>query len=190
MHALTLVAALVLTWTIAPFAPAIQSAGAPEAFTANALISGATAPITIEVQRYTPDFDRTTVETALKHGGYPAFVAALRKAPVVGTVSAADQRWSVRWARERPHDTGRTIVLVVDQPIFFVGGGRANAKPREGYEVAVIELRVDDTGRGDGSMAAAARVKPGGETGVRIDDYAEKPIQLVSVTRALREGKW
>ena len=32
-------------------------------------------------------------------------------------------------------------------------------------------------------MAAAARVRPGGETGVQIDDYAEVPISLVKVTR-------
>jgi hypothetical protein len=31
--------------------------------------------------------------------------------------------------------------------------------------------------------AAAARVKPGGETGVRIDDYADKLIMLTTVTR-------
>ena len=35
------------------------------------------------IQRYTPDFDRTAVETALKQGGYPGFVTALRKAPEV-----------------------------------------------------------------------------------------------------------
>jgi hypothetical protein len=32
-------------------------------------------------------------------------------------------------------------------------------------------------------MAAAARVKAGGETGVQVDDYAEVPIKLSSVTR-------
>ena len=31
-------------------------------------------------------------------------------------------------------------------------------------------------------MAAAARVKPGGEAGVRIDNYAEEPLAL-KVTR-------
>jgi hypothetical protein len=35
-------------------------------------------------------------------------------------------------------------------------------------------------------MTAAARVKPGGESGVVIDDYAEKPIQLVTVSRKLK----
>jgi hypothetical protein len=75
---------------------------------------------------------------------------------------------------------------VTDQPVFFVGGGRVDAKPRAGYEVAVIEIQVDDVGLGNGSMAAAARVKPGGEAGVQIDDYADKPIKLVTVVRKIQ----
>ena len=80
---------------------------------------------------------------------------------------------------------GRRIVVVTDQPIHFVGGGAINAKPRAGYDVAVIEMRVDDAGLGTGSMAAAAKVKPGGETGVVIDDYAAQPISLTKVVRKL-----
>jgi hypothetical protein len=167
-----------------------QSKRTPETFTANLHVTGATggagaATIQIQIQRYTPDADRAAVETALKSGGYPAFLTALRKAPDVGTVSVSERKWTIRWAREQPTRTGRTIVLVTDQPIFFVGGGRIDAKPREGYEVAVIQMQVDDGGFGSGSMAAAARVKPGGETGVQIDDYADKPIKLVTVVRKI-----
>ena len=70
--------------------------------------------------------------------------------------------------------------------MFFVGGGAADAKPRAGYEVAVIEMTVDTVGLGKGTMTAAARVKPGGTSGVQIDDYAEKPIQLVTVSKKLK----
>jgi hypothetical protein len=166
-----------------------RNSGAPETFTANAQVkSGAgamAATLQIQIQRYTPDFDRTSVESALKGGGYPAFLTALRKAPEVGTVGAGDQKFAIRWAREQKTAKGRTIVLVTDKPVFFVGGGRADAKPRAGYEVAVIEMTVDDVGLGSGRMAAAARVKPGGESGVQIDDYAEEPIKLVTVSRKI-----
>jgi hypothetical protein len=33
-------------------------------------------------------------------------------------------------------------------------------------------------------MAAAARVRPGGPTGVQIDDYAETPLKLVTVRKS------
>ena len=90
-------------------------------------------------------------------------------------------------ARERPSGKfSREITVVTDQPIFFVGGGRVDAKPREGYEVAVIQFEMDSAGMGRGTMTAAAKVKPGGETGVQIDDYAEKPIRLVTVVRKIK----
>jgi hypothetical protein len=181
-------AVLVMLATAAHLVLAQKPKGAPEMFTANLQVTGAktgaaAATIQVDIQQYSSDADRTAVETALKVGGYPAFLTALRKAPVVGTVSAADQTWSIRWARERRTDKGRSIAVVTDKPIYFIGGGSVDAKPRAGYEVAVIQMDVDDVGLGTGSMAAAARVKPDGEGGVRIDDYAEAPITLVTVVR-------
>jgi len=169
-----------------------QSTGAPETFTANIQALGAkggaaATTIDIDIRRYTPDADRTAVETALKTGGYAAFLTALRKAPEVGSVSMGDKKWAIRWAREQPSGKfDRRIVVVTDQPMFFIGGGAADAKPRAGYEVAVIEMTVDNVGLGKGTMTAAAKVKPGGDAGVRIDDYAEKPIQLTTVSRRLK----
>jgi hypothetical protein len=67
-----------------------------------------------------------------------------------------------------------------------VGGGQADAKPREGYEVAVAQFDVDSIGLGAGTMAMAARVKPGGPAGVQIDDYADQPVKLTTVRRLLK----
>jgi hypothetical protein len=171
---------------------ASQKTGAPETFTANIHTTGArggaaAATIQIDIRRYTPEADRTAVEAALKTGGYQAFVTALRKAPEVGTVSFGDRTWAIRWSRERPSGPHtRTIVVVTDQPIFFVGGGRVDAKPREGFEVALIQIDIDSGGLGSGVMTAAAKVKPGGAAGVEIEDYADKPIRLVTVARKIQ----
>jgi hypothetical protein len=164
--------------------------GAPETFTANAHVAGGTtgagaATVQVNIQRYTPEADRTAVEAALKTGGFREFMSALKKAPEVGFVGVGDRKFPIRWAREQKTPKGRTIVVVTSEPVFFVGGGRIEAKPREGYECALVQLHVDDIGLGNGSMAAAARVKPGGEAGVEVDDYADKPIKLVTVVRKL-----
>ena len=181
-------AILVATTAVGAAQTARRNVGAPETFSANATAvksgaAAASATVQIHIERYTPDFDRTAVETALKTGGYPSFLTALRKAPDVGYVQHGDEKTVIRWARQTDVPKGRRIVVVTEKPIFFIGGGAANAKPREGYEVAVIEMNVDDVGLGSGSMAAAARVKPGGEAGVQIDDYAETPIKLATVRR-------
>ena len=186
---------LALAAMIAP-APAdagggAQNTGAPETITANAHVAGpngaAATRITMQIDRYTPDADREAVTQALKQGGYPAFLTALRKAPVVGTITVAGQTFNIRWAREQPVSNGRTIVLVTDKPVFFVGGGSTTAKPREGYEVALLQFRLDGSGLGfEGTMAAAARVKPAAPRGCQIDDYADKPIQLQTINRAIK----
>jgi hypothetical protein len=162
----------------------------PETFTANAQVlgkdAGSSAQVTIHIEQYTSEKDRTRIQEALRVGGYPGFLPALRSAPEIGYVEMAGRKVPARWARQQPTEKGRTISIVTESPIFFVGGGDVDAKPRAGFEVAVIQLDVDSIGLGTGSMAAAARVRPGGPTGVQIDDYAETPVKLVTVRKSFR----
>jgi hypothetical protein len=182
------IVALALTAASVVAQPGRQS-GAPETFTANANVTGAmgaaAATLQIVVQRYTPDAERAAVEEALKGGGFAGFLTALRKAPEVGTVQIGDRKYVIRYARQVDTPAGRRIVVVTDKPVFFSGGGAADAKPREGYDVALFRLDVDSVGLGSGLMAGAARVKPGPDGGVAVDDYGEKPVTLVTVTRKL-----
>ena len=165
-----------------------RPASAPEVFSATAHAKNAAGAVSgtldVRITRYTPDFDRTTVEEALRLGGYPRFLTALRGAPEVGQlVLGGNQPYAIRYAREKVEADGRTIVLVTDKPVFFVGAGRAKPKPKDGYEVAVLRLELDAKGAGRGTMAAAARVRPDGDGGVLLDDYAEEPLEVTNVTR-------
>jgi hypothetical protein len=169
----------------APQAPPAASQDGPETFDVVATaMAGAnakgtlTVPLTVQIDRYTPEYERTKMTDALKYTGYPGFLNALREAPQAGTLDVAGDKFIIRWARTVATATGRTVTLVTDQPVAFVGLGRRGAKPTAGYECAVLQLTLDKTGHGTGTMAAAARVKPGGETGVRIDNYADKPLTL------------
>jgi hypothetical protein len=164
--------------------------GQPEIFTGTAQAKNATGTVsgTIEVRlrRVTPQFDKTAVETALKEGGYPRFLTAIRNAPEVGQlVLGGGAPFAIRYAREQVDATGRRLVLVTDKAVFFVGGGRSdeNLAARKGFEVAVIEIRIDRKGLGTGSMAAAARVRPDGNGGVLLDDFAEQLITLTNLAR-------
>lgn len=168
----------------------VQTASQPEVFTGTAQAKNPTGAVsgTLEVRlrRVTPDFDRKAVETALKEGGYPRFLTAIRNAPEVGQlVLAGGAPLSIRYANERVDGGGRRLLLVTDKPAYFVGGGRADASvaARQGFEVAVIEIRIDGRGAGTGSMAAAARVRPDGDGGVLLDDFAEQLITLTDLAR-------
>ena len=171
-----------------------QEAKPPETFVANAQVegqeAGAGATVTIRIERYTEDRHRTAMLTALKEGGYPALLPVLRKSPEVGYVEMNGRKVSVRWARQTATKKGRAITVVTESPLAFIGGAAVDAKPRAGYELAILQFEVDSIGLGWGTMAAAAKVRPGGDTGVELDDYAEKPVKLVTVRRSYaRESK-
>jgi hypothetical protein len=162
---------------------------APESFSINANVAGAAgaaaAVINVKVDKYSTEADRKAVEDALKQGN-PAFLAALKKAPVVGTLTMGGQTFNIRWAREQRIQNGRTIVLVTDSPAFFIGAGAVAPKPREGYDVALLKFRMDDSGIGyDGTMAAAAAVKVG-PNGIDVADYGGKLIELRTINRSIK----
>ena len=162
----------------------------PESFSANFNVAtgvgAAAGTAEIRIDKYTPDDDREAVAAALKNGGHEAFMTALRKAPAVGSLTVAGKAATIRWARQqRTGATKRTITVVTDEPVLFVGGGLADAKPRDGYEVAAVKFEIDDGGYtlNPGTMAAAARMKVDSSGNVEVADYSTAPIKLISITK-------
>jgi hypothetical protein len=181
--------AVVLTIPLTDAVQQRRTYTAPETFTsplqARSATGGSAAIIRIRIDRYSSAAELTSMTDGMTHGGYPGFVLAMRKAPAVGYVEIGDVKVVLRWARETPTPKGRTISLVTERPVYFVGGGRADAKPRAGFELAVVQLAVDEFGTGSGTMAAAAKVKKDADGGVLLEDYAEEPIKLTFVSRVI-----
>jgi hypothetical protein len=164
---------------------------APETFNssvqARTEIAASATTMRIQIDTYTKQQDADVMSSALAHGGYSGFLQALRQASAAGHLVLGPQTFTIRWARQEPTAKGgRAITLVTDAPIYFIGGGRTDAKPRAGFELAVVRLAVDDFGLGTGTMAAAAKVRPNGDGGVIVDDYADEPIKLTFVHRVVK----
>src|SRR5262245_27351920 len=153
----------------------------PKTLAATAEVSSAagksSAAMTIRVERLMDDLYFKRVADALKFGGYLKFLPALRTLPAIGYVQLGETRTDLKYARERPDGKPR-LVLGTDRPVFFVGAGAPDAKPRTGYDMAVIELDIDAQGNGQGTMAAAARVRPAPDGSVIVDDYADTPVKI------------
>lgn len=161
---------------------------APESFRINGQITdtpgGVAASMTVQIDKYTPDDQHQAIVNALKAGDNKAFLDVLRKAPVVGALKMNNRSVAIRWARQQLQaGNNRRIAVMTESPVFFFGAGAADAKPTEGYDVGVLEFTIDTVGLGKGTMAAAAKVKPGGPTGIEIEDYSGKRIELTTVTR-------
>ena len=148
-------------------------------------MGGAATTLDIHIERYLTDKERTPLVEALKKG-YSAFVPALRQGPVIGYVKVKDQKFDLRWAQQETVDLKQTITVATATPIYFVGAGRVDAKPKEGYDLGVIRLEVDTIGLGKGDLWPAAKVKatPNGQ-GVQIDDYGGQAAPITSVRRLI-----
>ena len=165
----------------------LHRGNAPETFHASAQMKGPLGMIgvtmDIHIDRYLSNPDRAGMLAALRSGGAESFSRALKSAPAAGYLEVGDRRWTIRWAHEEERDLGRVIVLATDEPVYFFETG-GHAKSRAGYTAAVIRLDVDVIGTGAGTMYAAAMVRPTEDgSGVKVDDYADQPLQLVMVTK-------
>ena len=160
----------------------------PESFRINGQITdtpgGVAATMTVQIDKYTPDDEHQAIVNALKAGDNKAFLDVLRNAPVVGALKMNERSVPIRWARQQMQQGGsRRIAAMTESPVFFFGAGAVDAKPTEGYDVGVLESTIDTVGLGKGTMVAAAKVKPGGPTGIEVEDYSGKRIELTTVTR-------
>jgi len=139
--------------------------------------------VVITIDRLMLPSRRARAMDALAHTGYAGFLTLLRSLPPVGTIAVGNRKVEVRYAHEEPRDSGRRLVVVADQPLFFLGGGD---KARAGYELTMVELMFDATGGVTGRMAGAARVKPDRTGAPLLDDYAERPVRLTNHIRPQR----
>ncbi|PWT83261.1 MAG: hypothetical protein C5B57_07150 [Blastocatellia bacterium] len=159
----------------------------PESFTANAKVTTdvvvASPAIVIQLKTYTPEHDRKVHGRCAQVQGVHRVLAGVRQGS--GGRDRTDSRAQVehRWASQQAEGDHRKITLATDEAMFFVGGSRSDAKPREGYEMAVLVFSIDKTGVGSGTIALAARVRPNADgSSFILDDYSQ-PIELTKVTK-------
>jgi hypothetical protein len=178
---------LALTVCLAAVAAAHPQTGA-ETFTATATVKTADAatasvPVTIVVDRKMSQGEADSLIAAFKTGGASGLRKALAGVPATGSVRlGTGTPAQTRLTLERPTDKGRLLTIVTDQPILFLGAGVPDAKPKEGYDFAVIDIEVDAKGIGSGTLSPAAKVTV--KQGVfAVEDYVSELVQLTGVSR-------
>jgi hypothetical protein len=171
-----------------PCATVAQAQTGAESFTATATVktaggAKATAPVTIRIDRKTPELEEDRLVAAFRSGGPAGLREALVGVPPTGSVQLADGApIPARITIERPTDQGRLIIIVTDQPLLFLGAGVPGAKAKDGYEVAVIDLEIADTGAGSGTLAPAAKVTLKGSA-FAVEDYTSELVRLAGVKK-------
>jgi hypothetical protein len=73
---------------------------------------------------------------------------------------------------------GRRIVIGTDRPLSFY---EASSRPRSAdYPFTILEMRVDENGRGQGKLVVASKVTAMGES-IELENYTTTPVQLMQV---------
>ncbi len=166
-----------------------QAPTGPEAFTAIATVHAehggwATAPVTIVVDRKMSVSEAQPLIDAFKSGGPAALRSALEGVEATGLVQLGEGDVTpTRLTIERATDKGRLLTIVTDEPLYFVGGGSPAAGPKEGYDFGVIDIEIDATGGGWGTLAPAARITVQRGAFV-VQDYAADVVWLRPVTKS------
>lgn len=171
---------------LAVSAAALGAQGGEETFAATAALktasgAAATAPVTIVVSRKMAQDEIDKYTAAFKTGGPAALRKALTGVAPTGSVRFGDQApIPSRMTLERTTDKGRLLTIITDQPILFLGAGLPGAKPKAGYDFAIVDIEVDAAGSGTGTLLPAARVRVDKGAFV-VDDYGAERIQLTGV---------
>jgi len=167
----------------------LRGQAAAEVFSATASVkaasgASATAPVTVAVDRKMSQAEADKLVAAFKTGG----AAALRKALVgvaptgtvrIGSGTATPTRFTI----ERATTGGRLLTILTDRPVLFVGGSLPEAKPKAGYDFAVIDLEVDAKGNGSGTIAPAAKITMNKGAFV-VEDYGAELVRLTAVKKS------
>jgi hypothetical protein len=157
-----------------------------ERFTAFAVSPGGprTRPVAeqviLSINRWTTADQRQTLVDTLRERGADALLERLREMPEVGYIRTPDSLgYPLRYADEQPlPDGGRRIVLATDRPIRFWETW-TSARTLD-YPFTLIELQLDEHGRGEGKLSFATRIVPL-DGRILLENWSATPVQLNNV---------
>lgn len=140
--------------------------------------------VDLTITRWSTDDERQDLIKIFRMNGSEALLDALQETDTVGSLRTPDSTaWDLHYATQIPLEGGgRRIILATDRPIGF---WEVYENSRSvSYPFTLIEIRLDDDGRGEGRMSVATRVElsPDGKQ-IQLEDYSAQPVLLRNVRR-------
>jgi hypothetical protein len=138
----------------------------------------------ITIERWSTDEERAKLFAVLVERGADKLSDALHDVkPRAGFVrTSTSLGWDLGYAREIPlAGGGRRIIIATDRPIGFA---EASRQPRSAdYQFLLIEIRLGPDGKGEGKLAAAAKIEYSNEEKtVQVENYGTEPVRLTEVS--------
>jgi hypothetical protein len=150
--------------------------------------TGKAGVIDIDIYRWSTDEEREALLTTLVEFGPDKLLDALEKIrPPVGYIrTPTSLGYDLYYARDNPApDGGRRIVLATNRRVTFREA--ANNTRSMQYQFTLIEIHLDQSGKGEGKLVPAARVSWDKQAKkIEIENYNALPVDLTTVTTVRR----
>jgi hypothetical protein len=149
--------------------------------------AGATANLTIYVERYSTDDEAKAYAATLLEKGPDELLKALQDAPAIGRVTMQRRvgSFELKFIRSRPTETGRRIVGVCDRPVGFLEAYFSGRSLDNKFGIVIIDLQTNKKGKeeGQGELIYAAKVKVLEGNKVEVENYGIDPVKLMGVRK-------
>lgn len=152
---------------------------------------GSTATIDIHITRWSTAAERQRLIDTAVTKGQNALLRALQKMPKHGRISIpgwtgpdphnARLGWDLHYASNAGDGAGQRISIATDR---YIGLWEARNQPRTvDYPFTLIEIRLDESGRGIGKMAVATKIEfDKVKRQMVLENYASEPVRLNQIT--------
>lgn len=148
---------------------------------------GATANLTISIERYSTDDEVKQGAATLLEKGPDELLKVLQNAPAVGrvTMQRRVRSFDLKLVRSRPTATGRRIVGVCDRPIGFLESYFSGRSMDNKFGIVIIDLKTNKKGKeeGQGELIYAAKVTVLEGNKVEVENYGIDPVKLMGVRK-------
>lgn len=180
----TMITAAIVTLALVPAALVAQGG---ETFSATASVkkgsSTESKAVTFHIDRFITDAERDKLVPIVKSNDAAAIVKALTALPDIGSVTVGEAKTPIKYAYARPTGSGRLVTIVTARPLGFIGGDAPGAKAKAGSEIGIALLVLDGSGKGDGEVSPAARIKVDANGAIVTSDYAHEVVRLTGVSK-------
>jgi hypothetical protein len=162
-------------------AGALPAQAKGDQFTATlvSMSGGGTSPVVIHIDHYTSDQERDKLQSILAAKGPDALRDALWDLESGYIRVSGGLGYPIAVARSHPEaNGGRVVRIMIDRPLSF--RELANGARSADYPFSYIEMHLDKSGKGEGTMIPAARVTLTGGT-VDIEAFGPVPWRLLNI---------
>jgi hypothetical protein len=156
----------------------------PIVYSATVIPAGAgVRPVSIKlyVSGETTDAEVQQLAMALKSGGMDALEKAMDKMENGRVTPVKTTGTSVAVVRTKKTDKGQRITMVTNRPITFPE--LWNSTRSADYPFGIVQLDLDDQGKGEGSIIVAAKIEFTADNQITVESYGIGPSKLMAVSR-------